>query len=69
MGLSGQTKSGLGAALATMGALVIVLSLLLGWYSNPSPWVPLLGFVAGIAAGVGVTLAISGLLERRHGRS
>jgi hypothetical protein len=68
MRMSLQTKTGLGGALATIGALVLVLSLLLGWYSNPRPWVFPLAFASGVAAGIGATLGISGLLEGRHER-
>ncbi len=66
MNLSTQTKLGLGAVLSTIGALGIVLSLLLGWTAAPRPWGFLLGFSLGVAAGLGVTLAIAGLLERRR---
>jgi len=62
-----QVKIGLGSALAAGGALVMVLSSLLGWYSNPAPWVFPLAFAAGVVAGVGATLGVSGLVERRRG--
>lgn len=66
--MSSQTKIGLGSALATIGGLVIVLSPLLGWYSDPRPWVFPLGFVAGLVAGIGTALAVGGLIERRRER-
>jgi hypothetical protein len=55
----------LGATLATSGALVMVLGSLLGWYANPRPWMLALAFAAGAAAGIGATVGIKGLLERR----
>ena len=65
--MSAQTKMTLGAALSTFGALGIVLSVLLGWTAAPRPWGFLLGFVVGVVAGLGSTLAITGLIERRRG--
>jgi hypothetical protein len=58
------TKLALGATLATSGALVMVLGSLLGWYANPRPWMLALAFAAGVVAGIGTTLGISGLIER-----
>ena len=63
-----QTHMALGAVLATGGALVMVLSRLLGWDTNPSAWLPLLAFAAGVAAGAGTALGIHGLVERRNER-
>ena len=63
---SWQTKMALGATLATGGALVAVLSSLLGWYTNPRPWVLAMAFATGAVAGIGTTLGISGLVERRN---
>jgi len=62
-----QTKIALGSVLATVGALGMVLSLLLGWSAAPRPWGFLLGFVVGVIAGLGATLSVSGLIERRRG--
>ncbi len=67
MNITTQAKLGLGAVLSTIGALGIVLSILLEWTAAPRPWGFLLGFGLGLAAGLGVTLAIAGLLERRRG--
>jgi CDP-diglyceride synthetase len=63
-----QVKTALGSVLAAAGSLVIVLSLILGWYSNPSPWVLTLGFVVGVIAGIGTALALGGLIEIRRER-
>ena len=57
---------GLGAVLAIVGALGIVLPLVAGW-SAPGLWGSLLAFVAGVLAGIGATLVVAGLLERRRG--
>ena len=65
--MSTQTKIALGSVLASSGALGIVLSLLLEWTAAPRPWGFLLGFVVGVAAGLGATLVITGLVERRRG--
>ena len=65
--MSTQTKIALGSVLASFGALGIVLSLLLEWTAAPRPWGFLLGFVVGVAAGLGATLVITGLVERRRG--
>ena len=67
MSSSWQTKLALGATLATSGALVMVLGSLLGWYASPRPWMLALAFAAGAAAGIGATVGIKGLLERRSG--
>lgn len=66
--MSTQTKLALGAVLATVGALGMVLSLLLGWSAEPRPWGFLLAFLVGVLVGVGVTLAVSGLIERWRGK-
>jgi hypothetical protein len=65
--MSTQTKIALGSVLSTLGALVIVLSVLFEWTAAPRPWGFLLGFITGVLAGLGVTLAISGLIDRRRG--
>jgi hypothetical protein len=56
----------LGSALASIGALLTVLALLLGWTCVPGPWDLLLGFATGLVAGMGAALALKGLIERRH---
>ena len=67
MSMSTQTKMTLGSVMAVVGALGMVLSLLLEWPAAPRPWGFLLAFVVGVLAGLGVTLAVSGLIERRRG--
>jgi hypothetical protein len=63
-----QTKMALGSALASIAGLGIVLSPILGWSGAPEPWGFLLGLAFGILAGLGVTLAVSGLIDYRRGR-
>ena len=65
--MSTQTKMGLGSAMSTVAALLMVLSLLLAWSAAPRPWGFLLGFANGVVAGLGVTLSVKGLIERRRG--
>ena len=67
MNIPTQTKLSLGAVLATLAALGIVLSLLLGWSDAPRPWGFLLGFANGLFTGLGATFVVAGLIERRHG--
>ena len=62
-----RTKTGVGALLGIIGALGIILGPSLGAADLGRPWSFLVGFVMGILAGMGVTLAISGLLDRRRG--
>jgi hypothetical protein len=68
MSMSSQAKTALGSALAAIGGLVTVLSPILGWHSISRPWGFLLGFAAGLLTGIGVALAIGGLVERRRER-
>ena len=63
-----QKKISLGSALSVIAVTGIVLSAIFGWTSLVRPWGFLLGFVLGIASGLGVTLAIAGLLENRRSR-
>jgi hypothetical protein len=68
MRTSSQAKTALGSALAAIGGLIIVLSSILGWHSIPRPWGFLLGFAAGLLTGIGIALAIGGLVEHRRER-
>jgi len=67
MKIKTQTKLSLGAVMAAIAALAIVLSFILGWSDAPRPWGFLFGFVTGVFAGLGATLVIAGLIERRSG--
>jgi hypothetical protein len=64
-----QQKLGLGAPLAAVAALAAILLPALGLTDVGRPWGFLLGFLVGVGAGLGGTLAIVGLLERRAGSS
>lgn len=66
--LSTQRKLGLGSVLGSLGALGLILSPLLGWSEAPRPWGFLLGFLVGLFCGLGGTLAMAGLIERRRER-
>jgi zinc transporter ZupT len=61
-----QNKISSGSVLAVIGGVGIALSAILGWTSLVRPWSFLLGFILGVAAGVGVVLVIAGFIERRH---
>ena len=64
--ISSHTKLAVGSVLAVTGGILVVLAPLMGWSSLPGPWDFLLGFVTGLLAGLGATLTIAGLVERRH---
>ena len=61
-----QQKISFGSVLTSFAGAAIVLSSILDWVALDRPWGFLLGFLLGLAAGVGVVLVISGLLENRH---
>ncbi len=57
----------LGSVLTTFAAIGIFFSITLEWTIAPRPGGFLIGFVVGVLAGLGATLAIYGLIERRVG--
>jgi hypothetical protein len=61
--LTPRQRLALGSALAAVGGAIIVLSLLLGWNELPRPWSFLVGLAAGLTGGIGVPLAVCGLLH------
>ena len=63
-----RKRMAIGSALASIAALGIVLSAILGWSGATQPWGFLLGLVLGILVGLGATLTVSGLLEYRRER-
>ena len=60
-----NTKLAVGSALASLGGAGIVVGALLGAGQLGRPWSFLVGFVLGVATGIGSVLTISGLVERR----
>jgi hypothetical protein len=59
-------KVALGAALASVGGVLLVLSPAIGWYPIPGPWEFPLGFSTGLFAGLGTLLALVGLVDSRR---
>ena len=64
--MDAQQKLASGAALATIAGLGMVLSSISGWPSVAHPWGLLVVFALGVLGGIGATLAVSGLMERRQ---
>jgi hypothetical protein len=59
-------KCGVGAALATFGGIATALAPTLGVTALGRPWSFLAGFVVGLVGGLGVALAIFGMIELRR---
>ena len=68
MKMSAERRMGIGAALACLSAVAVVLAPVLGWAEAAQPWSFLLGFVFGVLLGLGVALSLAGLIEYRRGR-
>jgi hypothetical protein len=66
--MNANMKLGIGAALAAVGALGIVIGPAFGFADLGRPWSFLLGFVVGIIAGMGAALSVSGLIDVRRNR-
>jgi hypothetical protein len=64
--LKSRQKIASGGVLATLGGIGIVLSTVAAMSGTGNPTIIALLFVAGIIAGVGATLAVVGLFERRR---
>jgi hypothetical protein len=64
--MNSQAKIVIGGALAALGGAGISLSSIFGWVALSRPWGFLLGFILGISTGIGVVLAIVGMLECRR---
>ena len=64
--MDARKKAGIGAALAGLGAIGFTIGPTLGLADPARPWSFLIGFVVGIVAGLGATLAVAGLLEMRR---
>lgn len=63
-----QQRLGAGAILAVLGGLGMTLGPTLGVSSLGEPWSFLAGFVDGVVTGIGVVLAVSGLIQVRRAR-
>jgi hypothetical protein len=64
--MNARQRTALGSALASIGGAGIALSAIFDWTSLTRPWGFLLGFTWGLASGLGVALAVAGLLEMRR---
>ena len=64
--MKAQRRIALGSALAGIAGVGMALWAILGSATTPRPWGFLLGFAVGVLAGLGVTLVVSGLIERRR---
>jgi hypothetical protein len=64
--MDARKKAGIGAALAGLGAIGFIIGPTLGLADLARPWSFLIGFVVGIVAGLGATLAVAGLFELRR---
>ncbi|MBU7011720.1 MAG: hypothetical protein HXS46_13615 [Theionarchaea archaeon] len=61
-----EKRISIGAFLAAVGSIGIILYLSLGPPDLIRLWDFLISFVFGVIAGLGATLSIHGLLEKRH---
>jgi hypothetical protein len=66
--MTSSSKMALGSLLAVIGGLGMILGPTVGATALPTPWGFISGFAVGLAGGIGVALAIFGLLEHRQGR-
>ncbi len=60
-----RTKLAVGSVLAILGGIGMAIGPFLGASDLGRPTSFLVGFMVGVVAGVGVALAVSGLLEQR----
>ncbi|MBU7014608.1 MAG: hypothetical protein HXS52_01300 [Theionarchaea archaeon] len=64
--MKSEHKMSIGAVMASIGSLVLVLSLLVGPMDLGRPLDFLMGFGVGLCTGLGLVLSINGLIERRR---
>jgi hypothetical protein len=62
-GVAPSHKLALGSALAVLGGAAVLLSPMLGWSDLARPWSFLVGFASGLSGGLGVALAVCGLVQ------
>lgn len=60
-----EKKTSIGAFLAAVGSIGMILIILLGPPDLGRPWNLVIGFVFGVIAGLGATLSIYGLFKKR----
>lgn len=66
--MNARAKMGIGAVLAILGGLAIVVVIGLGLMSPERTWGDfIIGFFTGIACGIGVALSLAGMIEMRRG--
>ena len=63
-----EKEIGIGSFLAVIGSCGVILTFLVGAPDLGRPWNFLIGFALGIICGLGATLSIHGLIERRLGK-
>lgn len=59
-------KLGIGALMATLGGLMMILGPAIGLTDLGRPWTFLAGFLVGVIAGTGAALSIVGLIGVRE---
>ena len=62
-------KLSLGSLFGVVGAAGVIFGPMFSFPGLARPWSFILGFIFGLFAGLGATLAISGLLDRRKEKS
>lgn len=65
--MNAKQKMVTGSLLLLIAGAAVVLSLALNWTEAPRPWGFLLGFVQGLAVGLGAVLALAGMIAYRKG--
>ena len=63
--MQSKCKIAIGSILAVIGGCGIILGPLFKLTELASPWSFIVGFIAGLAGGLGVALSISGLISNR----
>lgn len=64
--MKSEKKISIGAFLAAVGSVGIILGFLLGASNLAGPWGFLVSFALGVIAGLGAALSVFGLFERRN---
>ncbi|GBD92480.1 hypothetical protein BMS3Abin05_00052 [bacterium BMS3Abin05] len=64
--LSSKQKIAFGSIFATFGSISVLLSVAGAFSGTDNPVILVLPFLGGVIAGVGATVAVVGLFERRR---